>query len=59
MTHHPALPVIPASYAGTVLLVLGFTPTARVLLCELVLFGTVFIYLTHFSGAQKLCMSLC
>ena len=26
---------------------------------ELMLFGTVFIYITHFSGARKLCMSLC
>ena len=59
MTHHLPLPVLSVSYTGTVLIVLGFTPTACVIMCELVLFGTVFIYITHFSGAHKLCMSLC
>lgn len=59
MTHHLPVAMVSVSYTGTVLIVLGFMPTACVIMCELVLVGTVFIYITHFSRAHKLCMSLC
>ena len=57
MTRHPLFQWSPC--AGNSAFCSGFTPTAHMITCELVFFGTVFIYITHFSGARKLCMSLC